>query len=519
VADRKQLGLVSACDDETRLKLHAFRFIGEMPLEDVRPRHLRDMVLAMRKEAVMAPRSIRKVYATVVTMFRTAVADELVPFTPCVLAKGILPKNIDRDPSFRANAIFTREEVQTLISDVRILEDRRVVYALKALAALRHSEASGLLWRHYDTEADPLGALNLERTKTQVPRRVPVHQTLARILRDWREGGWERIYGRPPTDDDFIVPTRNMTERLSPESQNAFGLDLKMLGLRHRRGHDLRRTFITLAQVDGARRDLLETITHGPRGNIINVYTTFPWPALCAEVAKLRITKVRTGVAKIGSKSEPARRLLDGELRSLATGLATAQRNWLNRWRKSATPAGFEPDNGPNRFADLQKRIEKLGVPLGAVGIAWRHRKAVQMGPWRARGARATRPGWQPVGVGASSLSHGLPPNPCRGRGGAREQAHLEVGSERGSGSGHGVDRHGGFGRVEERVNGHSAGPHPPCHLGDRDVAGLSRFLELSREHLFLRQNLYLLELAEILEHRVQARPNPRLVHGVMTSF
>ena len=26
------------------------------------------------------------------------------------------------------------------------------------------------------------------------------------------------------------------------------------------RGHDLRRTFITLAQVDGARRDLLETV-------------------------------------------------------------------------------------------------------------------------------------------------------------------------------------------------------------------------------------------------------------------
>jgi hypothetical protein len=34
---------------------------------------------------------------------------------------------------------------------VRILEDRRVVHALKALAALRHSEASALRWRQYDT--------------------------------------------------------------------------------------------------------------------------------------------------------------------------------------------------------------------------------------------------------------------------------------------------------------------------------------------------------------------------------
>jgi hypothetical protein len=29
----------------------------------------------------MASRTIRKVYATVVTMFRTAVADELIPFS------------------------------------------------------------------------------------------------------------------------------------------------------------------------------------------------------------------------------------------------------------------------------------------------------------------------------------------------------------------------------------------------------------------------------------------------------
>ena len=34
-----------------------------------------------------------------------------------------------------------------------------------------------------------------------------------------------------------------------------------------------RRTFITLAQVDGARRDLLETMSHGPRpiGSFSNV--------------------------------------------------------------------------------------------------------------------------------------------------------------------------------------------------------------------------------------------------------
>ena len=54
--------------------------------------------------------------------------------------------------------------------------------------------------------------------------------------------------------------------------------------LRARRGHDLRRTFITLARADGARADLLEMVRHAPRGNIINIYTSMRWENLCAEV-------------------------------------------------------------------------------------------------------------------------------------------------------------------------------------------------------------------------------------------
>ena len=60
------------------------------------------------------------------------------------------------------------------------------------------------------------------------------------------------------------MPTGNLTERQAPVSQSVFLLDLATLKLRARRGHDLRRTFMTLAQVDGARRDLLEAVTHGP---------------------------------------------------------------------------------------------------------------------------------------------------------------------------------------------------------------------------------------------------------------
>jgi hypothetical protein len=50
-----------------------------------------------------------------------------------------------------------------------------------------------------------------------------------------------------------------------------------------------RRTFVTLARTDGARKDVLERITHGPRGDIVDLYTSLPWGLLCDEVSRLRI--------------------------------------------------------------------------------------------------------------------------------------------------------------------------------------------------------------------------------------
>lgn len=72
----------------------------------------------------------------------------------------MLPKNVDKDPAWRTTAIFTRAEVVSLISDVRIPEPRRILHALKGLAALRHGEAAGLRWRDYDATVEPLGKLS-----------------------------------------------------------------------------------------------------------------------------------------------------------------------------------------------------------------------------------------------------------------------------------------------------------------------------------------------------------------------
>jgi hypothetical protein len=69
----------------------------------------------------------------------------------------------------------------------------------------------------------------------------------------------------------------------------AFHDDLSRLGLRRRRHYDTRRTFISLAQADGARKDVLRWVTHGPTGKAFDAYTTLPWATLCEAVGYLRL--------------------------------------------------------------------------------------------------------------------------------------------------------------------------------------------------------------------------------------
>jgi hypothetical protein len=98
------------------------------------------------------------------------------------------------------------------------------------------------------------------------------------------------------------------------------------------------------------RRDLLETISHGPRGDIAAFYTTFPWPALCEEVPPLRISP-REGV------------VLDGDLRTLAIGLRPLSEMGANSHMERSP-------GGPVRVGTIHQamlavsRLELSGVTL-----------------------------------------------------------------------------------------------------------------------------------------------------------
>jgi hypothetical protein len=103
---------------------------------------------------------------------------------------------------------------------------------------------------------------------------------------------------------------------------------------------------ISLARTDGAWKDILELCTHTPRksASAIDLYTMFPWEALCAEVAKLKVQRhergqlVRLRLAASAEKESPE--APDGA-RGLATSLAAVWRRRESNPRQggSKTPS------------------------------------------------------------------------------------------------------------------------------------------------------------------------------------
>jgi hypothetical protein len=88
-AARLLLGVVTSGDDLARLTKYAPPDLGAMPLTEVRPRHIRQLVLKLRSaDEPLAPRTIRHICGALHTAFRTAVADELIAANPAHSVAG-----------------------------------------------------------------------------------------------------------------------------------------------------------------------------------------------------------------------------------------------------------------------------------------------------------------------------------------------------------------------------------------------------------------------------------------------
>jgi integrase len=322
IKQRKAEGIPNAVVEEQRLRDHVLPVLRSLRVGDVRPRDAYKLVKAVSRTesnrgGALAPRTVRQVFFTARQVFQYAVLQEIIPGNPMVLARGVLPRVQDKDPSWRARAVFTATEVEMVISDPRIAPHRRVAYAIEFLTGLRTGQVSALRWSDYDQDVEPLGRLTsaisynsvtkIEKaTKTGVTHEVPVHPTLAKVLAVWKLTGWRKWMKKVATPGDLIIPNINGDNRDVRKALEDFHEDLERLGLRKRRHYDARRTFISLGVDAGGSKELLRSITHPRPVDAFDLYRTPAWAAKCEAVAKLNVQLREGELVQLKQTAKPA---------------------------------------------------------------------------------------------------------------------------------------------------------------------------------------------------------------------
>lgn len=319
---RRARGVRSVGDDAFRLR-HAMPFLGDRLLKDITAADLQLVINAVVAKG-LSQRLEHHVYGAMRVLFRRAMKDGLIKVSPCVLTvrDGDLRRKQDKNPHWRGRAVYTRAEVERLLSDERIPEYRRVLWALLFVGGLRVNEATPRRWEDFDPEAEPLGQLNvvshldvklrqdIPGTKnTPHPRPVPVHPTLATMLARWKMLGWPAMVGRTPRPDDLIIEAPRGGMLNSNRTLEALKEDCQALGIRVRGQHDMRRTFVSLTLAGGANKDKLRFVSHGATiEEAIDGYNIPPWYSLCEQVSFLKVGLLEGRVSKL-----PATLLLRSE--------------------------------------------------------------------------------------------------------------------------------------------------------------------------------------------------------------
>jgi|HubBroStandDraft_1064217.scaffolds.fasta_scaffold05658_5 integrase len=274
-------------------------WLARLPCEELRPRHSAQLVRELKGTVSeqtgqpLAEHYVSNIYGLFCSAVQEARRDELVPGDPCVLPRGLLNRKARRG----TRVPYSRADVLALISTG---DEAAVFSALAFFTGMREGEICGRRWRDWDTEAKPLGCLDVATQYNDRPlktarglgehaRKVPVHPVLERILDGWWRDGFEFVHGRKPERDDFIVPRRRAGK---PNHTRSSGSKLWLracagAGVTNVSLHSTRHTFITLARRGGARTEVVERITHNATGSIVDQYTHWDWTPLCEAVLAL----------------------------------------------------------------------------------------------------------------------------------------------------------------------------------------------------------------------------------------
>ncbi len=294
----------SADDDRRWLKIHVLprEWFASTLIVDVRPRDIAKLVeeikLAPTKETgrPLSGKSISNVYGVLRTMFRDARLAEVTTQDPCAIPRGTISRRV-----VKRRSPYEAAEAAQLMNHGDVPLDAQAFNAIAFYTGCREGEVCGRRFRDWDRSPSPLGALRVatqyddqplktDDESADHPRAVPVHPKLAERLADWWRTGFELVYCRPPTLDDFIVPHRKtLAAHTKSSAYKMWRRSCDASGVENRTLHSTRHTFVSLARRGGARKDVVEQITHNAKGDIVDAYTTWDWKPLCEAVTCLDI--------------------------------------------------------------------------------------------------------------------------------------------------------------------------------------------------------------------------------------
>lgn len=258
--------------DEGILKKHILPHVASVPLAAFR---LEEAKLVMSHVPLTASRATRRHVAQVMNrLLNMAVYPaEILKATP--LPKGFLPKL----GGPKAKPYLYPAEDAKLMRCTAIPLERRLVWGMLAREGMRAGELLGshakgdkrdpLTWGDLDLT---LGALNLDKNKTNDPRAWALDKGVVAALVDWRKLNAKAKLSDPV----FPTPIPKLAEQLRDDLTLA-GVDRAELGERDAtrswmKAHHLRGTFVTLALANGKTETWVQDRTGHTSSTMINAY-------------------------------------------------------------------------------------------------------------------------------------------------------------------------------------------------------------------------------------------------------
>jgi integrase len=173
--------------DTQRLRDHVLPLLGNRRVRDLRPEDVTGVVRQTLAKKGMKPKSARNAYAVFEELLAAALEQRLLTEDPRQLPDDIWPAE-EAGPRPR----FTPAEVRALTTDERLDADQRLMNLLVFRSGLPSALVCGLRFGDWTSHLEPTFEAEL-RAAVEL----------------WRSGGFEAVYGRPPSDDDFLVPRRS----------------------------------------------------------------------------------------------------------------------------------------------------------------------------------------------------------------------------------------------------------------------------------------------------------------------